>query len=464
MSVLLKNGEYKLLKSLHFVDKLDEKNIYRFVPAKNGGKVYLKIALQDNQFMVLAKDEDLIEDEIVLQNKLEELLLMLDPAEASLGTEQNEVESEDDTTPYDPEKIRVDTKSFSLRQIYDMMESEDIDLAPDFQRNLVWDEVRKCRLMESILLRIPLPMFYFVQDEEGKISVVDGLQRLSAIHDFMNNKFALNHLEYLQDKCKGKYYSNKNKKSVLNTLPALDAKYFRWFNMTQITVHVIDPSSPFNLKYDIFRRINTGGQPLNPQEIRNCLSSAGLRTALKKMSQLESFRTATGSSIKNIRMESQEMALRFMLFYRKYKTDKTLNNYNGNIDGELNTLTDSFSKNKAFNYQPYITLFDNAMKNAHYLFGEYCFRKVLPHHLEPGVKRQLINKALFASWSVLLCHYKVEDIQAKNERGCLAMPLAKKIKTEEDLFIKLTYGTNAKLNNQVIFKAIEELINQFLNQ
>jgi uncharacterized protein with ParB-like and HNH nuclease domain len=84
------------------------------------------------------------------------------------------------------------------------MELEDIDLTPDFQRNLVWDDLRKSRLIESILLRIPLPIFYFAQDEDGRISVVDGLQRLSTIRDFMNNNFRLNNLEYLQEKCWGK--------------------------------------------------------------------------------------------------------------------------------------------------------------------------------------------------------------------------------------------------------------------
>ena len=454
INIKLKSGEEKLLKSLHFTDKPEELNYYRFVDAKDGGTVYLNLELKENQFVVEYKDESVDEEEEILKSKLDELLLQLNPDEATLGTEQNEIDDEKEETPYDPEKIRVDTKQLSLRQVYDMMVLDDIDLAPDFQRNLVWNDLRQSRLIESILLRIPLPIFYFAQDDDGKISVVDGLQRLSTIRKFMDNKLRLNNLEYLQEKCGGKYFTNPDKEK------AIDAKYFRWLNMTQITVNVIDPSSPFKLKYDIFRRINTGGQPLNSQEIRNCLAGKGLRKALREMSRLESFLDATGNSVKDVRMEAQELALRFILFHKKYIADKTLSNYSGNIDSELNSLTEELSKDKMADYGNYVLMFDNAMKNAYHVFGEYCFRKSQLQHLEPGARRQLINKALFVSWSVLLSQFDYEFISARFVSQSLALPLASRITNDEDLFQKLTWGTNAKLNHQIAFKAAEEIIKE----
>jgi uncharacterized protein with ParB-like and HNH nuclease domain len=452
ISIRLKSGEVKLLKSLHFSDKPEEINVYRFVDAKDGGKVYLKLELRENQFIVVERDEEIEGDVETLKGKLEELLLQLNPIEASLGTEQTELDDEKEDAPYDPEKIRVDTKQLSLRQVYDMMKTDDIDLTPDFQRNLVWDDLRKSRLIESILLRIPLPIFYFAQDEDGKISVVDGLQRLSTIRKFMDNEFRLNNLEYLEEKCGGKYFTNEDKTK------AIDPKYFRWLNMTQITVNVIDPSSPFKLKYDIFRRINTGGQPLNSQEIRNCLASRGLRKTIREMAHLDSFKDATGYSVKDVRMEAQELALRFILFHRKYQVDKSLGNYSGNIESELNLLTETLSKDKAADYSDYISLFDNTLKNAYHLFGDYSFRKSQIQHLETGARRQLINKALFVSWSVLLSQFDFEKVSQNNEWESLARPLAEKITNEDDLFQKLTWGTNAKLNHQVAFAAAEEII------
>jgi len=100
--------------------------------------------------------------------------------------------------PWDPEKIRVATKSFSLRNVLDTIDSQDLELAPDFQRNRVWKPRQKSRLIESLLLQIPLPAFYFAEDADGLLRVVDGLQRLSTIHAFVRTRdFVLRDLEYL---------------------------------------------------------------------------------------------------------------------------------------------------------------------------------------------------------------------------------------------------------------------------
>lgn len=421
------------------------------------GKIIFKFQFENDKLTVLEKAYEIDEEMDSLKEKLEEFLVQLNPKQL-FGTEETELEDQEEDVPYDPDKIRVDTKQFSLHQIYEMIRRGDINLTPDFQRNLVWDNQRKSRLIESILMRIPLPMFYFAQDEEGRISVVDGLQRLSTIRDFMDNLFPLRKLEYLNEKCGGKVYTD------LDSKKAIDAKYYRWFNMTQITVNVIDPSSPFKLKYDIFRRINTGGQPLNAQEIRNCLSSDNLRVALREMTALESFKKATGYSVKDVRMEAQELALRFIMFHKKYIVDKTLDNYTGNIESELNTLTENLSKDKKFDYSYYVNLFDKAMQNAYHLFGRYCFRKCKVEHIQSHAYRQLINKAIFVSWSVLLSEIDSESLKDKNANESFALPLAEKISNENELFLYLSYSTNSKANIQAAFKAAEEVISNNLNK
>lgn len=428
--------------------------VFNLVSVTDGQNI-LKVQLENDVLTVLDTTIDFKGNLDQLKEILEEFLVQNNPNQ-QFSSEDTETENENDDAPYDPDKIRVDTKNFSLHQIYDMIRRGDINLTPDFQRNLVWDNQRKSRLIESILMRIPLPMFYFAQDEEGRISVVDGLQRLSTIRDFMDNKFQLRQLEYLGEKCDGKIYSHTDIQK------AIDAKYYRWFNMTQITVNVIDPSSPFKLKYDIFRRINTGGQPLKAQEIRNCLSSDELRKALREMANLPSFKKATGYSIKDVRMEAQELALRFIAFHKKYITDKTLNNYSGNIESELNTLTETLSKDKKFDYTEYVTLFDNAMKHAYHLFGRYSFRKCKTEHINANAYRQLINKALFVSWSVLLCEFSHEKLITSNEFESFAMPLAEKVTEENKLFLYLSYSTNSKVNIQAAFKAAEQLLSQKL--
>lgn len=455
ISIKVSENEEMLLRL-----KIDESNaqddiVIFDLTSITDGKNLLKLELKNDKLTVLEKAIEFEEDIDHLKELLEEFLVQSNPNQ-QFGSEDTEIEQDYDETPYDPDKIRVDTKSFSLHQIYDMIKRGDINLTPDFQRNIVWDNQRKSRLIESILMRIPLPMFYFAQDEEGRISVVDGLQRLSTIRDFMDNKFQLRKLEYLGEKCDGKVYTHEDLKK------AIDAKYYRWFNMTQITVNVIDPSSPFKLKYDIFRRINTGGLPLNAQEIRNCLSSDELRIALHKMANLPSFKEATGYSIKDVRMEAQELALRFIMFHRKYTSDKTLINYNGNIEAELNTLTETLSKAKKYDFSYYINLFDNAMKNAHHLFGRYSFRKCKVEHINFNANRQLINKALFVSWGVLLSEIDFDNLKTLNEFESFAMPLAYKVSSETELYLYLSYSTNSKANIQAAFKAAEQIISNNL--
>ncbi len=454
----IKMNDDEVLLRIRIDDSKAEEGIIIFdmFDTKLGTPVF-KFQFLNDEIIILENPSGINVDLVQLKEKFDELIVQSNPKQL-FGTEETELDDEEYEAPYDPDKIRVDTKQFSLHQIYEMIKREDINLTPDFQRNLVWDNQRKSRLIESILMRIPLPMFYFAQDEEGRISVVDGLQRLSTIRDFMDNIFQLRKLEYLNDKCGGKVYTD------IDPEKAIDAKYYRWFNMTQITVNVIDPSSPFKLKYDIFRRINTGGQPLNAQEIRNCLSSDNLRIALKEMTQLESFKHATGYSVKDVRMEAQELALRFILFHKKHNEDKSLNNYSGNSESELNTLTDILSKDKKLDYKYYIELFDKAMQNSLHLFGRYCFRKCKVEHIKSDAYRQLINKALFVSWSVLLSEFETNSVKTKNPFESFALPLAEKVSSENELFLFLTYSTNSKANIQAIFKAAEVLISQNLKQ
>ena len=200
------------------------------------------------------------------ETKMNQLINMEDGFDDSDEEERNE---DVKYNPYNPKLIRVDTKPFSIKQINEMIEAEDIDLSPDFQRGFVWNDItRKSRLIESLLLRIPIPVFYFAQDEEGKFQVVDGVQRLTVISSFMKNEFRLKNLEYLSE-CNGKYFKKENAKS-----DSLEDLYVRRIEQTQLFINVIDPQTPSKVKYDIFKRINTGGKVLNAQEIRNCLANA----------------------------------------------------------------------------------------------------------------------------------------------------------------------------------------------
>lgn len=453
IEISLIDGETILLNAVKSLDS----NTGDIVLKDNQGTNWIVIEVIDNNTSIIYKDERISESEDVLNEKIDAVFIDLLESEQQ-GTEKTDIEDNNEIEPFDPEDIKVHAKQFSLRLIYDMIKDDDIDLSPDFQRNLVWTAKQKSRLIESILLRIPLPMFYFAEESDGRITIVDGLQRLTTIREFMENKFPLKGLEYLDESCGGKYYIKENNKE------GLDKKYFRWFNQTQFSVNVIDPSSPPKVKYDIFRRINTGGKPLNNQEIRNCLAGKGLRQTLRDMSELEEFKTATNFSIRSRRMDDQEIALRFILFHQLFDLNEDVQAYSGYMEASLNEITEEWRVADESRLSSYVANFKNAMINAKYLFGSrYAFRKVRPKDLIPNARKQLINKALFVACSVLLSYFEPEDIKRDNEELSLLHPLANLIENDQQLLDYLSYGTNARNNLIYVFESIEALIVEQLN-
>lgn len=232
--------------------------------------------------------------------------------------------------------------------------------------------------------------------------------------------------------------------------------------MSQFAVNVIDPSSPYKVKYDIFRRINTGGKPLNNQEIRNCLSSKKLRTLLLEMSALEEFKEATNGSVRGTRMADREIALRFISFYGAYKKDATLKtSYDGYMEYFLDTATEDYANISEEKSHRFVMLYKNAMKNSLLLLGgTNAFRKLKYDNGAVDSKKQLFNKALFVAWSVLLADIPYDLLSQKYAQDYLLVPFAKLLKEDEQLMYYISYGTNGKSNLEYIFQKISELINE----
>lgn len=404
-----------------------------------------------SQTLIIEKSRDIAEIEEHLKARLDDLALEIIEAiqQGKDLSAENIPDIIEKTKPYDPDLIRVDSSTMSLRQVFDMLKDGDINMSPDFQRNLVWDQQRKSRLIESILLRIPLPVFYFSADNKGQLAVVDGLQRLTAIKEFMENKLPLRGLEYLD--LAGATYSGKNK---------LDDRLLRRFNLTQIVANVIDSSSPSRVKYDIFRRLNTGGRPLNAQELRNCLASNLLRTSLKEMAYSEEFIGATTKSVSDTRMDAQEMALRFLYFRYLYLRDGNIEAYSGFMDEDLNKSVDMFNTDELINHEDYIRAFKRAMVNAQHLFGRYAFRKVLPNYSTEA--RFGVNKALFVCWSILLADYDSDIVKQHIGTNMLTDILAANLKADSDFLRMLSYGTNGWKNLTYSFAQINKIVDEKL--
>lgn len=372
---------------------------------------------------------------------------MTNDEETELGEEYGEngptdVEREDTgddrrerPVPWDPELIRVDPKNFSLRQILELLHADkeagtepEIEIAPDFQRNRVWTERQKIRLIESILLRIPLPAFYFAADKSGFMKVVDGLQRLSTIQDFADSKFPLKpeHLEYLSAK----------PDVAGQTFAKLGASWRRRFNTTQISVNVIDPQTPENVKFDIFKRINTGGNPLTMQEVRHCMSAPRVRALLAAFARSAAFKAVTPDKLHDhLHMDDREVVLRFCAFWLldgwpdfpadDRTGDDTSSKWRDVPGGDgwehyppglsfeefLNAAARALGRLPDEGYRKLTEDFERAMTNAKLLFGRNAFRK-WPNKTD---RLHPFNRALFESWSYALCRAKPFVLSARKE-------------------------------------------------
>lgn len=414
--------------------------VFLYAITEDGEK---KIPLKSNEGGVLELDNLSLFDEP--KDVIEDRLLGLSEewmSEQAQGFESGATVVETTQPGYGPDDIFVENKPFSLKQIDDLIEEGDIELSPDFQRNFIWDDTRQSRLIESILLGLPLPSIYLSQYKDGRLTIVDGLQRIMTIRRFLKDKLKLNNLEYLKD-CNGMNYSQL--KMVFSPLR------LRRFGQTQIMCFVIDYRSPNKLKFDLFRRLNTGGKPLNNQEIRNCLSRPDLRKTLKLMVGTQAFKNATDGSVKDSRMEAQEAALRFLCFYHHFCNDgDTIAFYNGNMEDTLDNAVELF--NEFERLSDFLPIYEQVMKDAYKLFGNQAFRKVNSYQ----TRRSQVNKLLMLTVSLLLARYG-KEYRAKIDSGIeLTHAFTVLLESDTDLFNALTWSTNSKWNIDYSLMTLKE--------
>ena len=268
-----------------------------------------------------------------------------------------------------------------------MIADGDIDLAPDFQRQYVWKARQRSGLIESLLLGIPLPSFYFNEDASGRLQVVDGVQRLTTIFQYVHEKtFKLGKVTYLHD-LEGQGFDD------------LVALFRRRLNSAQFVAHVIDPQTPYRVKFDIFHRINTGGSPLSAQEIRHCMSGKQAREFLKRLATDQSFATATGGALQNHpRMADREVALRFVGF-RLFTVDEYAQH--SSFDEFLSFVTEQLDDAGSQSLDQLRDDFVCGMTNCYATFDEHAFRK-WPWRAD---RKNPINRALFESWGTVLADH-----------------------------------------------------------
>lgn len=205
--------------------------------------------------------------------------------------------------PYDPSftDIEMGEAPYTIYEYLRKLEQGKIITQPDFQRNLVWDNEKKSRFIESIILNFPIPPIYLNETIEAKFMIIDGLQRTTALEQYYKGEFALTGLEALPK------YNTRKFKDLPETLQSK-------FEDKRLTVFVLKPSTPMIVIYDLFNRINTGGTQLNRQEVRNCIFIGKSTRLLKELSEEPIFKEAINYGIKPTRMKDRETVLRYLAF------------------------------------------------------------------------------------------------------------------------------------------------------
>lgn len=363
----------------------------------------------------------------------------------SLGIDPDEDESI--TQPFDPELIRVETRPMTIDLLLQRIKYEELNLAPDFQRKGgIWNTRTKSRLIESILIRIPLPAFYMDATDEDQWIVIDGLQRLTTLKMFVNDaSLKLCDLEFLTD------LNNKSFEELPRNLQ-------RRIIETQVTVYLIEKGTPSEVKFNIFKRINTGGLPLSLQEIRHALNQGKSTKFLEKLAGLPEFGKATDGSVNSKRMADREFILRFLAFsihpYDEYKAAE-FDSFLSDVMAEMNSMSEH-------ELDALERKFSQAMIAAYEIFGNDAFRK----RDQINASRKPVNKALFESWSVNLSKLNSEEIRILIERKdklkkeFIQLMNNNEVEPRFDLAISQGTGDTRKVKRR--FSAIENLIQEVL--
>ena len=365
----------------------------------------------------------------------------LQNTDTNLGVDPDEDESI--IKPFDPELIRVETRPMTIDLLLQRIKYEELDLAPDFQRKGgIWNNRTKSRLIESILIRIPLPAFYMDATDENKWVVIDGLQRLTSLNMFVNEQsLKLSELEFL----------TQLENSTFQELPR---NLQRRIIETQVTVYLIEKGTPSAVKFNIFKRINTGGLPLSLQEIRHALNQGKSTKLLEKLSELSEFKQATDGRIESNRMTDREFILRFLAFlirpYTEYKAVE-FDSFLSDVMADINDMTEERVNELEVKFR-------TVMAAAYEIFGNDAFRK----RRRKGAPRSLINKALFESWSVSLSKLTGEQIKILIGRKDKLIDAFIDLMNTSDFESSISQGTGDARKVKRRFSAIEQLIQEVL--
>ena len=341
--------------------------------------------------------------------------------------------------PLDDIMVRSETRTVS--EVVTRIKRGRYVLDPDFQRDFVWETKKQSKLVESCVMRIPLPVFYVAEGEDGRITVVDGLQRLSTFVRFLNDGLALTGL--------GNRHPLTNKK--FSQLP-LHLK--ERVEDTQLTLYILDKSAPQRAQLDIFERVN-GGEALSRQQMRNAIYNGPGTRWLREMSSSGAFSKATGSSLNRKIMRDREAVNRFAAFHVLGWSSYA----KGDMDDFLARAIEKLNRVESDRIVELGRRFTESMRHNFTLFGAHSFRKSL-WEAEQGAKRSPVNIALFdvLSWAFA----RMSDSAVEENGDDIAYGI--RMLLGDDSFVHaITYSTNSTVQVHTRFDMVAYALSDWMD-
>ncbi len=327
--------------------------------------------------------------------KLQELINQENEDFNSVNQEEELEINEDDNR-----KIIWQAKDFSIREFSSMLQDGDLELQPQYQRKYVASPNIASKLIESILMDVPIPVIYLAEENDGSYSVIDGQQRLTSFISFINGKypdgelFKLTGLKVLKELNRKQFsdiekeYQNKIRKTTLHTI-------------------IIKKESNDDVKFEIFERLNTGSIKLNEDEIRNTVYRGEYINLLAELEENETFHQLVKKDNFKNRMIYRGMILRFFAL-----SEKSYLNYVPSMKQFCNKELRDNRNLSDEKIKEYKNRFLDCLDMVKVVFGENSFRRYIPmNDNEPGYwATSRINMALF---DIQLCgfvNYSKNDV------------------------------------------------------
>lgn len=363
-----------------------------------------------------------------------------------VNDEHEDVEAEDSssdsiTIPYRPSDIRVETHPMNLGDLVEMIDAKWINFDTAYQRlQDLWPGPKQSRLIESVLLGLRLPAFYFEEVSRRQWNIIDGLQRCCAIRNFCVTKtLTLSGLEFLGDTFNGKTYDD------------FPFEVRRDLRMLPITVHLLEKGTPPAVKFILFQRLNTGGMSLRPQEIRTAMFP-DVVPVLQSMADSDEFLKATQGKIPKKRQEDKDFVSRFVAFYLLgYKAYKA----NMDIDSFVNEAMQKLQRELGTDHVSQMKEdFARALVIAEKIFGDDAFRK----RMSRDENRKPLNKAYFEVLTNLFAALPDDKSACLIERKELLKDNLMYLMNIPSFAISISSGTGMLSRVQMRFQSVEKAI------